>query len=103
MIEIGDVEYFPVLYTRVGRRGGGFALNVRRYLKRPIETRKRDLLRIVEPLTRQHADRVAIHRALDRAVRVFVDRLAQVDAGDLRDEQRMERCDIEFHDGPFLA
>src|SRR5215467_10776154 len=50
-------------------------------------------------LTRQHANRVRVHHALDLSVKVFINRLAQVDSRDLGDEERVKRCDSEFH-GP---
>src|SRR5262249_49317205 len=94
---IGDVEYFPVPYPHGGRDRPRFAPDARRYLERPIESRKGDLLRIVQMLTGQHANRIRVHRLLDRPLDGFVDWLTQVDPGNPGDEERMKRCDDEAH------
>src|SRR5229473_2298355 len=103
LIKIGDVEYFPVLYPCGGRDRRGFAPNARRYFKWPIEPRKGDLLVVLQMLTGQHANRVRVHRPLDRALDVFADRPAQVDFRNLGNEVRMKRRGDEGHYGRLLA
>src|SRR6266436_420105 len=97
LIKIGDVEYLPVLYPRHGRDRARFAPNARRYFEWPIEPRKGDLLLILQMLTGQHANRIRVHRLLDRVLDVFVDRPAQVYSRNPGDEERMKRCDDEIH------
>src|SRR5258706_10527034 len=99
LIKIGDVEYLPVPYPRRGRDRRRFAPNARRYFKGPIEPRKGDLLLVLQMLTGQHANRVRVHRPLDRALDVRADRPAQVDFRNLGNEVRMKRRDDEGHGG----
>src|SRR5215831_2402883 len=101
LVKIGDVEYFPMLYPCSGSNCPGPAPNARRYLKWPIDSRKGDLLLILKTLTGQHANGVCVHCALDCPLDVFVNRLAQVEVRDRGDEERMKRCDREFHGARF--
>ncbi len=67
------------------------AVHRRRHFERPVKARKRDLLVVVEALTRQDHDGIFIHRALDRVPRRRIDAGRKIGARQFGGEQRMQR------------
>jgi hypothetical protein len=59
--------------------------------------KKSNLLLIVERLTREHQDRVAIERRLDFFKSLPIDTSAQIYAGHAPDEERMQRFHSDRH------
>ena len=90
LVEVRDVEDVAVLDAGRGGRAAVLAVRLRRHFERAIEARERRLFFVVEMLIGQHRDRVLVHGARDRVLRLRVDAGGEVDPAELGGEQRMQ-------------
>ena len=98
--EVGDVaELQPVAETAVLRLGH---LAGQRHLQLAEIAAELELLFVGQRLVAEHQHGVAVHAGLDRGNLFPAQRLRNVDAGHLADEDRMDRTDADAHCGTLL-
>ena len=101
-VQIGNVEDFRKFYAQAHHACLALVHHRGSIFQRTVEPRERDLPLVVDILMRQHADRIRVHRLLDRIARRKIDVAAEIGAPDFGGKKRVKLSDGDIH-GAFPA